>query len=80
MLILMSSAGTMKTRVFHCEFDLSADIMRIFSRVFNEKVTGHSVSEITPAFVQSLGISFGDMTMIMSSALMALLGKPRQIL
>ena len=73
MLILMSSAGTMKTRVFHCEFDLSADIMRIFFRVFNEKVTGHSVSEITPAFVQSLGISFGDMTMIMSSALMALL-------
>jgi heat-inducible transcriptional repressor len=73
MLILMSSAGTMKTRVFHCEFDLSAEIMRIFFRVFNEKVTGKPVSSINPAFIQNLGISFGELTMIMSSALMALL-------
>ena len=35
MLILMSSAGTMKTRVFHCDFDLTNDILRVFFRVFN---------------------------------------------
>lgn len=73
MLILMSSAGTMKTRVFHCEFDLSSEIMRIFFRVFNEKVTGKQLSEVTPAFIQSMGISFGDMAMLMSSPLLALL-------
>ena len=33
MLILMSSAGTMKTRVFHCDFDLTNDILRVFFRV-----------------------------------------------
>lgn len=73
MLILMSSAGTMKTKVFHCEFDLSPEIMRIFFRVFNEKITGTAISDITPAFVQTVGISFGELTMLTSSALMALL-------
>ena len=73
MLILMSSAGTMKTRVFHCDFDLTNEIMRIFFRLFNEKLSGKTVAEITPAFIQKLGISFGDMAMLMSSPLMALL-------
>lgn len=38
MLIMMSSAGTMKNKVFHCDFDLSNEIMRIFFRVLNERV------------------------------------------
>lgn len=73
MLILLSTAGTMKTRVFHCDFDLSNEVMRIFFRVFNEKVTGRPVRDINPAFIQSIGISFGEMAMIMGSALVALL-------
>lgn len=73
MLILMSSAGTMKTKVFHCEFDLTVEIMRVFFRAFNERITGKAVSDITPAFIQNLAISFGDMAMLMSSALMALM-------
>lgn len=85
MLILISSAGTMKTRVFHCEFDLTGEIMRIFFRIFNERVTGRTVAEITPAYIQKLGISFGDMAMLMSSPLLALLeaaretGKPQTV-
>ena len=43
MLILMSSAGTMKTRVFHCDFDLTNDILRVFFRVFNGKLAGKNV-------------------------------------
>ena len=46
MLIMMSSAGTMKNKVFHCDFDLSNEIMRIFFRVLNERVTGRDVAEI----------------------------------
>ncbi len=78
MLILMSSAGTMKTKVFHCEFDLTAEIMRIFFRVFNERVTGRNVADITPPFIQTLAVSFGELTMLMSSALMALLETARE--
>ena len=37
MLILMSSAGTRRNRVFHCDFDLTSEILRVFFRVFNER-------------------------------------------
>lgn len=72
MLLLMSSAGTLKTRVFHCDFDLSGEIMRVLFRLFNEKVTGREVLEITPAFLQSMGASLGEMMVLASSALQAL--------
>ena len=77
MLIMMSSAGTMKNKVFHCDFDLSNEIMRIFFRVLNERVTGRDVAEITRAFVQNLAISLGDMqTEISVSGQMNLLFYP----
>lgn len=72
MVILMTSAGTMKSRVFHCDFDLTPDILRVFYRVLNEKLVGLLVSTITPAYIQSLAVSFGEMSMLMSSPLMAL--------
>lgn len=77
MLLLMSSAGTMKTRVFHCDFDLTHEMMRVFFRVFNEKVTGMDVAEITPGFLQSMGASLGEMYVLVGSALLALLEAAR---
>lgn len=73
MAILMTSAGTMKNRIFHCDFDVTPEILRIFFRVLNEKLAGMPVSAVTPAFIQSLGASLGEMAMLMSSALMAVL-------
>lgn len=73
MLLMMSSAGTMKSRVFRCDYDLTNDILRVFFRVFNEKVTGKNVSEITPAFLQSLGASLGEMYALVGAPLRALL-------
>lgn len=77
MLLLMSSAGTMKTRVFHCDFDLSGEILRVLFRLFNEKVTGKEVLEITPAFLQSMGASLGEMMVLAGPALQALLEAAR---
>ena len=73
MLLMMSSAGTLKSRVFRCDFDLTGDMMRIFFRLFNEKVAGVNVSDITPAFLQSAAVSFGDMYALAASPLTALL-------
>ncbi len=77
MLLLMSSAGTMKTRVFHCDFDSSGEILRVLFRLFNEKVTGKEVLEITPAFLQSMGASLGEMMVLAGPALQALLEAAR---
>lgn len=73
MLLVMSSAGTMKSRIFHCDYDLTNDILRVFFRVFNERVTGKMVSEITPAFLQSLGASLGELYAMIGAPLRALL-------
>lgn len=73
MIILLTSAGTMKNRVFKCDFDLSPEILRVFFRMMNEKLAGKPVASITPAFIQTLAASLGEMTILMSSALMALL-------
>ncbi|HEX3016522.1 MAG TPA: heat-inducible transcriptional repressor HrcA [Caproicibacter sp.] len=71
MVILMTSAGTMKSRVFHCDFDLTPEILRVFFRLLNEKLAGVAVTSVTPAYMQTLAASLGDMAMMMSSALMA---------
>ena len=73
MAILITSTGVMKTRVFRCDFDITAEMLRIFFRIFNEKFAGLPVSAVTPAFIQSVGVSLGEMAVLMSSALLAVL-------
>lgn len=72
MLILMTSSGTAKNQIFRSEFDLNPDMLRIFFRTFNQRLMGKRLSEITPIFLQNFAISLGDMSILMSSALMAL--------
>lgn len=73
MVILMTSSGVMKNRVFKCDFDLTPDMMRIFFRVLNERLAGQPLASVTPAFIQNLAMSLGELAIIMSSALMAVL-------
>lgn len=77
MLILLSSAGTMKTRVFRCGFDLTPELTRLYFRVFNEKVTGRGVADITPGFAQSMAASLGEMYVLLGPPLQALLEAAR---
>lgn len=78
MLLLMSSAGTMKTRVFRCDFDLTGEMMRIFFRLFNEKLAGKEISSLTPGYLQSVAVSFGDMYALAAAPLRALLEAARE--
>lgn len=73
MVILLTSAGTMKNRIFRCDFDLSPEILRVFFRLMNERLAGKPVASVTPALIQSMAASLGEMAMLMSSALMAVL-------
>jgi heat-inducible transcriptional repressor len=78
MVILMTSAGTMKSRVFHCDYDLSPEILRVFFRLLNEKLAGVRVADLTPAYMQSLAASLGEMAMMMSSTLLAVAEAARE--
>ncbi len=77
MLLLISSAGTMKSRMFHCDFDLTVEMTRVFFRVFNERLSGRNVADITPAFLQTMGASMGQMYVLIAPALQALLEAAR---
>ncbi len=69
MLILISSAGTIKNRVFRCDYDLTSDILRIFFRIFNEKFVGLKLCDITPAFIQKCWVSLGEISLLVTEAL-----------
>lgn len=72
MLILLSSAGTTKSRIFKCDFDLNQEMLRVFFRLFNERLMGISLNYITPTFIQSFSNSLGEMAILMTSAIVAL--------
>ncbi len=73
MVILITSTGMMKNRIFRCDFDITSEMLRVFFRMVNEKLAGLAVSAITPAFIQSVGVSVGEMAVLMSSVLLAIL-------
>ena len=73
MLLLMSSAGMMKSRVFRCDYDLTGEMLRVFFRALNDRVTGVAARDINPAFLQSLGVSLGPLVSLVPPVLSALL-------
>ncbi len=73
MLLLISTGGAIKNRVFHCDYDLTTEILRFFFRAFNEQAVGKDVAEITPAFLQGLAARLGGMYALAGAPLRALL-------
>jgi heat-inducible transcriptional repressor len=80
MALLMTSNGITKSRIFHCDYDITPEILHVFFRVLNEKLIGVPVASITPGYIQSLAASLDDMSILMSSALMAIVQAARESL
>ncbi len=78
MIILTTASGVVKNRVFRCDFLLTADILQVINHVLNEKVVGVLLSEITPAFIQTVAASLGEMAFFMPDVLGALLDVAKQ--
>ncbi len=72
MLILLSSAGTIKTSLFRVEYDLNPEILRIFFRIFNERVMGVKASDIGKIFINHLSFVLGNLSGLAAGALIAL--------
>ena len=73
MVMLMTSFGMIKTRAFRCDYDLTPDILRVFYRLVNQKLRGLPLASITPAYIQSMAVTLGDMAMLLPAVLMAVL-------
>ena len=72
MVILIASNGTIKTKLFRCEFLITPELLGIFDKALNEIFTGVSLSSVNQPFIQTAAVRFGEMSLLMPSALMAI--------
>lgn len=73
MLVLITSAGLIKNKLFRCDFKLNSEVLSLFYNVLNEKFSDIPLSHITVPFVQRVAAMMGEVGMLMSSAFSALL-------
>ncbi len=72
MVVLITSTGSVKTRLFRCDFELSPSLMEMFEKAVNERMGGMLVTSVTPAFMQTTAISLGELSLMMSNVLVAI--------
>lgn len=73
MVVLITSNGLIKTKLFKCDYLITPDIVRIYERLFNRNMEGLLVSGITPAFVQIMAAEMGELAMLVPSVLGAIM-------
>lgn len=54
MIVIITSSGMIKNKLFRCEYDLNSDILHMFSEILNQKFRGKSLDVITPEFMNFL--------------------------
>lgn len=72
MAVLITSLGTVKTKLFRCDFSITPSMMDMFDKSMNESLSGMPVTAVTPAFMQTTAVSLGEMSMIMPNVLLAI--------
>ncbi|MDP4119580.1 MAG: HrcA family transcriptional regulator, partial [Bacillota bacterium] len=73
MLILITSTGIVKNKLFHCDYVLTTEILNVFEIALNEKLSGFPLKDITPAFIQTTAISLSDLALLLPNVLAALM-------
>ena len=73
MVVVIASSGVIKTRLFRCEFLLTPELLTVFERAFNDSFTGVRISSVTRPFVQTAAAGFGELSLFMTSPLLAVM-------
>lgn len=73
MVVLITSSGLIKNRLFKCDYLITPEIIRVFDKSLNHKLAGIPVNSLTPAFIQTLAVEFGDLAMLIPSVLSAIM-------
>ncbi len=54
MLMLVTTNGMVKNKIFRCDYDLNDEILRMLTGIFNEEFGGMCLKDISPEFVNIL--------------------------
>ena len=73
MIVLITSSGMVKNRLFRCDYVLTPELLRIFENAVNSKLSGLPLSSFTPAFIQTTTISFGELAMLLPNIMLAIM-------
>ena len=71
MAVLVASNGTVKSRLFRCEFVVTPQLLSMFDKAVNEEFAGVKLTDITKGFLQSAASNMGELTLFISDALVA---------
>lgn len=71
MLVLITSAGMVKSRLFRCDFAITPEMLNVFDRALNEQLAGVKLEFVNKAFAQTFAASFGELGLLMPDMLMA---------
>ena len=66
MLVLTTSTGAVKSKLFRTNYLLNSDILRMFSNVLNEKMGSVHLLNVTPDFIKSTAFSIGELSLIVA--------------
>ncbi len=78
MAVLITSNGMVKSRLFRVEFVVTPELIAMFDKVLNEAFVGVPLKEIDRAFLQTVGASFGELSLFMPDVLFAILDSVKQ--
>lgn len=73
MVVLITSSGLIKTKLFKCDYLVTPDIVRIYETLFNRNMEGLPLKSITPAFVQTIAVEMGELAMLVPNVLGAIM-------
>ena len=78
MMIMITSKGMVKNRLFRCDYNVTDDVLTVFERAINEMLSGVRLSAVTPAFVQTVAVTMGDVLILMPQALLAIMDASKE--
>lgn len=73
MVVLITSAGMVKSRLFRCDFDITPEMLKVFDRALNEKLAGQPLDTINKPFIQTFAASFRELSLLMPDMLTAVM-------
>lgn len=73
MIVLMTSSGMIKNKLFKCEYELTSDILNMLGGVLNEKFRGEPLKSITPEYMDFMVGSNSEMSLLLMPVIDALM-------
>ena len=79
LLLMVTSSGAMKNRICRTDFEVSVEALEFFVRFINEKFKGIELDTVTTPFIQTLAVSMGQYSLLLTPLLYNLFELAREI-